>query len=128
MLIVYTSRGRGHSRVLESTQYNQTPQLEEEILPMSSVRTFAPRSSLVLIRSHISFSLRRFQTNPLTGELVPRFRSLMDNWLPLSQAELGLYDRVDDAQVAVSAADEKLNRFAHRASKELLTITGESRE
>jgi hypothetical protein len=94
---------------------------------MRKVRTLAMRGSLIALRSHVVFTLRRLQGNPLTATLALRFEALLASWKGLFQTELDLHDQIDDAQVAVTAVDGKLNRFARRVSKEILTITGDDR-
>jgi hypothetical protein len=94
---------------------------------MAAVRTLSSSSSLTAVRSHLSFTLRRVEVHPLTGSLVAVFQALLDEWAEHAQTELDLIDRVEDAQVAIIAADDQLNRFADRISKALLTITADDR-
>jgi hypothetical protein len=94
---------------------------------MPTVRTLSQKSSLIAIRSHIVFTLRHLESDPLTTSLAPSFQSLLDEWPTHFQTELDLNDQVDDGQIVVTAVDGRLNRFADRTSKELLTITGDSR-
>jgi len=90
-------------------------------------RTLAQCSSLVSFRSHLAFTLRRLEAHPLAESQAPIFKALLEAWPAVFQTELDLQDVADDAQVAVLAADEKLNRFADRVSKEVLTLVGEDR-
>jgi hypothetical protein len=94
---------------------------------MPSLRTLSPTSSLISFRSHLAFTLRRLEAHPLAAPFAPPFQALLDAWPAVFQEELDLQDIIGDAHVAVITVDDKLNRFADRVSKEVLTLTGEDR-
>lgn len=94
---------------------------------MSGIRTLSATSSLISFRSHLAFTIRRLEAHPLAAPFAPPFQALLDAWPAVFQEELDLQDVSGDAQVTVITVDERLNRFADRVSKEVLTLTGEDR-
>lgn len=88
----------------------------------------SPKTSLLALRPHVAFTLRKVKANPLTQSLVPIYTSLLEEWPVIQAAELDLLDQIDEAQVGVITVDIALNAFAKRVSKETLLITGDNRE
>lgn len=87
--------------------------------------TISQKSALRVSRSHLGYTLRKLDTNPLTKSLAVTPTALLAEWKTVYETELDLQDQVDYAAALVVALDRELNRIAKRVSKELLTITGD---
>ncbi len=93
---------------------------------MPAPSTISQKSPLRVARSHLSFTHRNLDANPLTKSHTPPLSALLGEWTTTFQLELDLSDQVDYTTLQVIATDRSLNQIAKRASKELLTITGDN--
>ncbi len=91
---------------------------------MSAPATISQKSPLRVARSHLSFTHRNLDANPLTKSHTPPLSALLGEWNTTFQLELDLSDQVDHTTLHVIAIDRSLNQLAKRVSNELLLITG----
>jgi hypothetical protein len=90
-------------------------------------RTLAPDCSLIEIRAHVGFTLRRLRAQPLAAILVPCFENLLAEFSVVQREELELADKIDDAAALAAAVDAELNELAVRVSNAVLALTRNDR-
>jgi len=83
--------------------------------------------ALLALRGEIIFTRDQLQANPLTQGHVPTFEALREEWTLIFSEELALRDGLSAAQARVVSIDVTLNTLASRASKGILTLTGDDR-
>jgi hypothetical protein len=84
-------------------------------------------TSLFALRAEIIFSLDQFTAHPLTQAHASTFQGLRNDWNVTFAEELALRDGLSAANARVVSIDLTLNTLASRASKALLTVTGDDR-
>lgn len=85
------------------------------------------RSSIFALFPHPMYSASRLRAHPLGAPHAPRFEALCAEGREVLVEEISHLEALSDAQARVGAADDALNEFAGRVSKEALIITRDDR-
>jgi len=92
-----------------------------------AVRTLKPRSAMLSLLPHPTFTISRLRTTPHGAPYVARFEELREEGRQVLLHELAYIEAITEAQARVVAIDIQLDGFASRLSKEILTITSDDR-
>lgn len=91
-------------------------------------RILSFKIALLTLLVEIRYTLSRLKADPLTAALVAPFAALRIEWNDVLATEIDLHEQLADAQAAIDVVDHKLDMFATRFSKALLTLVGDDRK
>ena len=92
-----------------------------------SARTLRTRSATLTLLPHATFTLSRLKTDPFGAPHIALFEGIKSEGRQVLLQELDLTDAKIEAQARVVAIDVRLDEYANRFSKQILTITNNNR-
>lgn len=92
-----------------------------------SARLLNARSSLLALLGDIRYTLSRLKADPIGAPFVAAFQQLRDEWAEVQAQEIENQEELSEAQARVDIADTRLDAFAHRVSKAVLTLVKDDR-
>jgi len=94
---------------------------------MAAVRLLKHRSSMLTLLPHPTYTYSRLKAHPLGAPHVARFEVLKAEGRQVLLHELDHVEAMAEAQALAVAVDSRLDDFAGRLSKAILTITSDDR-
>ncbi|AKT39468.1 hypothetical protein [Chondromyces crocatus] len=93
-----------------------------------AARTLTARAALLGLFNHVGYTLERLKAHALGAPHLTLFETIRTEGLQILTQELQIAHAQVGAQAQIDIADDQLDDFASRLSKEVLTLTDDNRE